>query len=32
MMMKKRIVHTILSFFTNEELREQMEMRKQMKR
>lgn len=30
--MKKKIIHTILSFFTNDELHEQLRMRKNMKK
>jgi hypothetical protein len=30
--MKRRLIHTILSFFTNTELLEQLEMRKNMKK
>ena len=29
--MKNKIIHSILSFFTNDELIKQLEMRKQMK-
>jgi hypothetical protein len=29
--MKRRIIHSILSFFTNSELLEQLELRKKMK-
>lgn len=30
--MKRKLIHTILSFFTNEELTEQLEMRKTLKK